>query len=357
MRTFLFLDHDFDMNRRYRESCVQTVLSSWLSEISLGINLIIDSVYEFIELPLQNAFDYVGIFSVCECRRRSSLRFCKNWTQILSQSYLITFILYFIFLIFAQIFSTAIQRYYFIDPLLSNNRQCINIQFVSINKNGYVHNDSRLKDNFIRENSIVRNETYREDTFNYKQFYALLELLDDTHYMICQRSLYIYARFDVYSSLLHSNHTQFQFFLPQYSSTFTIDRPPFLDLCVHTSNRSHLNQIKSRLLVLSSKYYSSVNLFLIDYNFTQVSVTLYELDNNSTHLERVSIHTGWLREMYSQFYFLKYDHALSTVLFDGLAVKQRFVDYFDGIQIPLPADPLLGLNEMVQETLLVLPLC
>jgi hypothetical protein len=175
--------------------------------------------------------------------------------------------------------------------------------------------------------------------------------------MICQRSLYLYSRFQIYSSLLHSNHSQFRFFISKYSSSFTIDRPPFLDLCIHTSNRSHLEQVKSHLLPLSSYYYSSVNLFLFNFNFTQVSVTLYELDNHSLHLERVSIHTGWLRDIYSKYYFFKYNHALSTVLFDGLSNEQHYIDYFGYNYIPVPSDPVLGLNEMIQQGVLVLPLC
>jgi hypothetical protein len=111
--------------------------------------------------------------------------------------------------------------------------------------------------------------------------------------------------------------------------------------------------MKARLLPLSSDYYSSINLFLFDFNFTQVSVTLYELNSDSKHLERVSIHSGWLRDIYSQFYFFKYDDALSTVLFDGFAIGQQYVDYFHYIHIPTPADSLLGLNEMIQQTLLV----
>jgi hypothetical protein len=175
--------------------------------------------------------------------------------------------------------------------------------------------------------------------------------------MICQRSLYLYARFQAYSPLLHSNHSQFRFHISKYPSSFTIDHPPFLDLCVHTSNRSHLEQVKSHLLPLSSYYYASVNLFLFDFNFTQVSITLYELNNDSLHLERMSIHTGWLRDIYSKYYFFKYNHALSTVLFDGLPKGSHFVDYFDYKYIPVPSDPILGLNEMIQEAALILPLC
>jgi hypothetical protein len=175
--------------------------------------------------------------------------------------------------------------------------------------------------------------------------------------MICQRSLYIYARFHIYSQLLHSNHSQFRFFLPKYPSSFPIDQPPFLDLCVHTFNRSHSEEIKSRLLPLSSYYYASINLFIFNFNFTQVSVTLYELNSDSTHLERTSIHSGWLSDLYSKFYFFKYNNALSTVLFDGLAKEQQSVDYFDNINISVPADSLLGLNEMIQHTIIVLPLC
>jgi hypothetical protein len=96
---------------------------------------------------------------------------------------------------------------------------------------------------------------------------------------------------------------------------------------------------------------------VFDFNFTQVSVTLYELNSDSKHLERVSIHNGWLYDMYSRFNFFKYDDALSTVLFDGFAIGQQTVDYFDYKHIPVPADSLLGLNEMIQRTLLVLPLC
>ncbi|CAF3976780.1 unnamed protein product [Rotaria sp. Silwood2] len=341
------------MDKRYMKSWSQSIIQ----ELIFSIDTSLEYLYKYIELPLQNVFYCFGNISLSHYRRRSLIEFSRHLTQILVHSYAITFFLYFIFLLLAHLFSISTQNHYFIDPFLSNNRQCIDIKFVRIKDHEHDFQHIRLKDNFIRENVIIGDQIYRRKTSNYSQLYQLLHLLEEDHYMICQRSLYIYTRFHVYSSLLHSNHSQFRFYIPNYPSSFTIDQPPFLDLCLHTSNHTHLEQIKSRLLPLSSHYYGSINLFLFDFNFTQVSLTLYQLNNESIHLERVSIHTGWLYDIYSQFYFFKYNDALSTVLFDGLPVGEHFVDYFDYLYVPLPADPLLGLNEMVQQALLVLPLC
>ncbi|CAF3658676.1 unnamed protein product [Rotaria sp. Silwood1] len=345
------------MNNHYRQSYSQTIISPIIQELIYSVDISLELLYKYIELPLQNVFYCFGNISLCYARRRSLIEFSRHFTDILVQSYAITFFLYFILLLFGYLFSVATQNHYFIDPLLSNNRQCINIKFFRIHDNEHDFQDLLLKDNFIRENIITEDQIYRRKTYNYSQFYQLLHLLENDHYMICQRSLYIYTRFHAYSSLLHSNHSQFRFFLPDYPSSFTIDQPPFLDLCVHTSNYTHLEQIKSRLLPLASYYYESINLFLFDFNFTQVSLTLYQLNNESIHLERVSIHTGWLYDMYSHFYFFKYNYALSTILFDSLPVEEHFVDYFDYLYVPVPSDPLLGLNEMVQQTLLILPIC
>jgi len=345
------------MNRRSAEAWHQGLITALLDDLIFSIDHTLVYVYKYIELPIRHIFCCCGNISSYYYRRPSWFDFSKSLTQILVHGYAITFFLYFISLLFAQLFSIAIQKYYFIDPFLSYNRQCINIQFVRITHDEHIYNNTRLRENFIRENFIIGEETDQNYKHNYTQLDELLDLLDDNHYVICQRSLYLYARFQTYSSLLHSNHSQFRFFISKYSSSFTIDQPPFLDLCVHTSNRSHLEQVQSRLLPLASYYYTSVNLFIFNFNFTQVSITLYQLNNNSTHLERISIHTGWLRDIYSQFNWFKYDHALSTVLFDGLSRGQSFITYFDDIQIPVPADPLLGLNEMVQESIMVLPLC
>ena len=345
------------MTNRFTKACFQAFLKTLSNDFTYSIDHSLIYLYKFVELPIQQIFCCFRNISSHYYRRPSWFDFSKIFTQILVQSYIITFFLYFILLFFAQLFSIAIQKYYFIDPILSYNRQCINIQFVDISHNDQVYNNTKLKDNFIRENFIIGKEIHRQEKYNYTQLYGLLDLLSDDHYMICQRSLYLYARFQVYTSLLHSNHSQFRFFTSKYPSSFAIDQPPFIDLCIHTSNRSHLEQVQSRLLPLASYYYTSVNLLLFDFNFTQVSVTLYELNGNSTHLERISIHTGWLRDIYSQFDWFKYDHALSTVLFDGLSRGPYFVDYFDYMHVPVPADPLLALTEMVQESVLVLPLC
>jgi hypothetical protein len=345
------------MNKRRKQSTFKNIFSILSYGAIITADQISEYVYKYVELPLQNACCYFGNISLCNTRQRTLFRLPRHLSEKLVQSYIITFFLYFILLFFAQIFSHSLQRYYFIDPLLSNDRQCINIQFVRIDNNDYNYNNTRLKENFIRENFIIGNESYRKDIYDYTQLHQLLNVLENNHYIICQRSLYLYARFHAYSKLLHSNYSQFRFFMSKYPSSFSIDQPPFLDLCVHTFNRSQTEHIKSYLLSLSSHYYTSVNLFFFNFNFTQVSVTLYELNDNSTHLERISIHSGWLRDTYSQFYFFKYDDALSTVLFDGFAREQQFVDYFDYKHIPVPADSLLGLNEMIQRTLLILPLC
>ncbi|CAF3728770.1 unnamed protein product [Rotaria socialis] len=345
------------MNKKNRTLCFQSILL-FIRDLIYSIDQTLDYVYTYIELPIQHTFSYFDSISYCYVRRRSLIDFSRPVTQILVESYAITCFLYIILLLFGYVFSIATQRHYFIDPFLSNNRQCINIKFVRIinNEENNVQN-SRLKENFIRENSIIKDENYQRQIHNYAQFYLLLHVIENNPYMICQRSLYIYARFHAYSSLLHSNHSQFQFVLPSYFSSFPIDQPPFIDLCVHTSNRSDLEEVKSRLLPLASYYYASINLFIFDFNFTQVTLTLYELNSHSVHLERVSIHTGWLYDIYSQFHFFKYSHALSTVVFDGLPTGQHSIDYFNYVYIPVPVDSLLGLTEMVQRSILVLPLC
>lgn len=345
------------MNKHSKESSI----SKYFSLLSHGAILTIDQtseyIYDHIEIPLQNACYYFGNLTVHKSRQGILFNLSKDLINLLVQSYLITFFLYFILLFFAQIFFYAIQRYYFIDPFLSTNRQCINIQFVH-NNNELISNNTKLKENFLRENSFIKNESYqKKENLDYTQFYHLLDLLENNHYMICQRSLYLYSRFHVYSSLLHSNQSQFRFSLSKYFSSFTFDQPPFLDLCVHTNNHSQIELVKSRLLPLSTYYYSSINLFFFNFNFTEVTITLYELNKDSTHLERVSIHSGWLFDIYSQVDFIKYLDTLSTVLFDGFALGQQSVDYFNYTHIPVPADTILGLNEMIQQTILILPLC
>ena len=337
--------------------CFLIALPELLTDIAVGVNLLIEFVYKYVEIPLQNIFYYFGNCLLCYPRRRSWLQYSTYATQLLLQSYVITIFIYFNLLLSSHLFTISIQKHYFIDPILSKHRQCINIKFIRVLKRQYSFRNDRLTNNFVVENCIVNKEKHRQDVYNYTRLHQLLNLLENDYYMICQRSLYVYSRFHAYSSLLHSNHSQYRFLISNYPSSFTIDQPPFLDLCLHTSNRSHLDDLKSRLLPLSTYYYESVNLFLFDFNFTQVTLTLYQLDNHSTLLERISVHTGWLYSIYSKYQFFKYSYALSTVLFDGLSKGQQSVDYFNYTNIPVPADPLLGLNEMVQQTLLVLPLC
>ncbi|CAF3795326.1 unnamed protein product [Adineta steineri] len=345
------------MNKHYTQSWYRTFFTAIFDDLIYNIDQLLEFVHKYIELPIQNSLSCFTKLTSHYYRQPLWFRLSRNLTQILVQSYITTFFLYFILLFFAKLYSFAIQRHYFIDPIISNNRQCINIQFIHVNNPEFINNHTRLKDNFIQENFIIGEELVKQNNHNYTQIHELFHLLQDIDYIICQRSLYLYARYQTYCSLLHSNSSQFRFFLTKYSSSFTIDEPPFLDLCIHASNRSHLEQIQSRLLPLASYSYTSINLFLFDFDFTQVSITFYELNTNSTHLERVSIHTGWLRDIYSQFYSFKYDHALSTVLFDGLSAEQEFVDYFQYVTVPVPSDILLGLNEMIQESILVLPLC
>ncbi|UJR31043.1 hypothetical protein I4U23_018553 [Adineta vaga] len=346
------------MNERYKYSWYRLYLSLFVHELIDGLDQLLEFIYNYIEVPIENFSSYFINFSLWYYRRPVWFNLSKIFTQILVQSYVITFVFYFICLFLAQFYSHAIQKYYFLDPILSKNRQCIDIQFVHINNHHEsLGNNTLLNENFLHENFIIGQESRQIKHDNYTQLHELFDILQDNFFIICQRSLYLYTRFQSYSSLLHSNHSYYRFFISKYSSTFAIDQPPFIDLCVHTSNQTHLEQLQSRLHARATTYYSSVNLFLFDFNFTQVSITLYQLNKNSTHLERVSIHSGWLRNVYSQLYSFKYDHALSTVLFDGLSVTQSFVDYYQYFHIPVPADPLLGLNEMVQESILVLPLC
>lgn len=345
------------MTRRHNDSIEPTVLSTWLQELTYSCDQTLELLLHYVELPLQKlCCSYGRLFSGCLCRR-PWLRALRTSTQVLVQSYFISWILYFLLLCFAQIFSNSFERYYFLDTFLSSNRQCLRIHFVHVNPTDSISAHNRLEENFLRENSVLTDEPAHKEKGNYSQLFPLFNLLDDSYFILCQRSLQLHARFHVYSSLLHSNFSHYQFRLDQYPLPFYIDRPPFLDLCLHAFNRSHLNQIVARLLPLASYYYSSVNMFFFDYNFTQVTVTLYELDVNSTHLERVSIHSGWFYELYRQASSVKYQGALSTVLFDGLPAGESSVNYFDALNIPLPADPLLALNEMVQKVALVLPSC
>ena len=340
-----------------RFSAIRQFISVLNQQFTLVINQTLESVYTYLEVPLQNACQYFGILPFCKSRQGWTWNFLGNLTTLLTQSYLLTFVFYFLILFFAPLYSRAVQQCYFLDPLLSIDRQCIDIQFVRIHSGYSIDQPSRLEGNFLAENRIVRDESQQHDLHNYTQFYQFMDRLNNYHWMICQRSLYLYARFQSFSSLLHSKHSRYRFHLWKYSRTFAIDRPPFLDLCLHAVNRTHSEQIQSQLQSFSAYVYSSINLFLFDFNFTQVTVTLYELNHQSTHLERISIHTGWLRDLYIQFDFFKYQDALSTVLFDGYALEQQYVDYFNYSHIPVPADSVLGLNEMIQQALLVLPLC
>ena len=357
LSSFTILDDARMMHRRETVSLLWSIPTACVQELGHSLDLLLEFIYRYVELPLQKVLFCHGNVSALYYRQRSLCDFFKASTQILAQSYFVAFTLYFALLLFAQLFSNAIQRYYFLDPLLSNTRQCISIDFVRVNQPEMISHQHRLRNNFLRENLIIGHEDYHEEKYNDSQIHQLFDLLEDSHYMICQRSLYLHSRFHAYTSLLRTNQSQFRFVLPKYSFSFPIDRPPFLDLCLHVSNDSHLSDIKSRLLPLASDYYSSVNLFLFDFNVTQISITLYALNTNSTHLERVSIHTGWLSDMYQQFSFLKYDQALSTVLFDGVSLGHNFAEFYNYSHVPVPADPMLALNEMVQQALLVLPLC
>ena len=345
------------MTRRHNDSIDQTILATWLEEFTYSFDQTLALLYDYVELPLQKVFCSCGrLCSGCLCRR-GWLRALRSSTNILVQSYFITLTLYFLLFCFAQIFANTLERYSFLDTFLSDNRQCLRIAFIQVNPTESLSAHSRLNENFLRENTVLIGEPAHEEKSNYSQVFRLFNLLDDSYLILCQRSLQLYARFHVYSSLLHSNFSHYQFRLQQYPAPFYIDRPPFLDLCLHAFNRSHLNEVVARLLPLASNYYPSMNMFFFDYNFTQVTLTLYELDMNSTHLERVSIHTGWLYDSYRQMDSIKYDGALSTVLFDGLPTGESSVNYFGSLNVPLPADALLALNEMVQKVALILPSC
>lgn len=337
-----------------RFSLIRDLFILFTHQFSIVIDQTFESIYIYLETPLQNACHHFGIPSFFKSRQGWTWETLGSLTDLLTQSYFFTFVFYFVVLFFAPLYSHAVQQSYFVDPLLSINRQCIDIQFVRINS---IDRPSRLKENFLGENRIFGEESQRHDLYDYTQVYQLFDLLNNHHWMICQRSLYLYARFQTYSSLLHSQHSHYRFRLSKSSRTFSIDQPPFLDLCLNTLNRTHSDRIQSELRSLSSYVYSSINLFLFDFNFTQVTVTLYELNHQSTHLERISIHTGWLRDLYVQFDFFKYQDALSTVLFDGYALGQQYVDIFNYSHVPVPADTVLGLNEMVEQAILVLPLC
>lgn len=339
-------------------SLVREYFSLLTDQFKLVIDQTLEFVYTFVEVPLQNAGYHFGIHSLYESRRGWLWQSTRNISGLLSQSYLWAFFIYFLILFFAPLYSRAVQRCYFADSLLSTNRQCLDIQFVRIyHRDNSLPKPSRLNDNFIEENRIIKEEFPRNNLDNYTEFYELFDLLNNYHWMICERSLYLHARFQTYSSLLHSDHSQYRFHLSKYPRTFAIDQPPFIDLCLHAFNRTHSEHLQSRLRSLSSYSYSSINLFVFDFHFTQVTVTLYELNHESKHLERISIHTGWLRDLYAQFHFFKYQDALSTVLFDGYALGEQSVDYFNYTHIPVPADSILALNEMVQQALLILPIC
>ena len=336
-------------------------LSEIISSFSQGTIILIDTALEFIyfyiELPLQNfcwnIHRLIRFQSLTP--QRLSMKRSSNFTEILVQSYIITLIIYFICLFLAQIYSYSLRRYYFLDPFLSNNRQCLNIQFI---QNADRHSSHQhLTDNFLQENSIYKIQSYEQETFDTGQIEQLFQLLNQYHFMICQRSLYLYARYSSYTNLLHSNYSNYRFYLPKYSRTFAYDQPPFLDLCVHTNDEQHLEQIRFELLSRATHAYPSLDLYFFNYDFTEISITLYQLNTQSTHLERVSIHTGWLYDIYSQFDFFKYDDTLSTILFDGYARGQQTIEFFNYRNIPVPADSLLGLNEMIQQKILVLPLC
>lgn len=336
-------------------------LSEIISSLSQGGIIIIDTVLEliyfYIELPIQNFcwhFRRLNTFQSLT-QTRLSMKISSNLTEILVQSYLISLIIYFLCLFIAQIYLYSLQRYYFLDPFLSNDRQCLNIKFIK-NFDKYTSLEY-LNENFLHENSIYTIQSYEQELFDTKQFEQLFHILNQYHFMICQRSLYLYARYSSYMNLLHSNYSIYRFDLPKYSRTFAFDQPPFLDLCVHTTNQIDLEQIRLELLKQATYAYPSLNLYFFNYYFTEITITLYQLNTQSTHLERVSIHTGWLYDIYSQFEFFKYHDQLSTILFDGYARGQQTMEFFNYKNLPVPADSLLGLNEMIQQKILVLPLC
>jgi hypothetical protein len=345
------------MTTRASESITQLIFSAWYHELIFSFNQILDIVHKYVDLPLQKIFCYYTYPSICCTRRRWLIDKLKCSTGYLVRSWTISFLLYFLLFISAQIFSNSIERVHFLDPFLSHDRQCIHIEFIHADRNRTLTNHEQLQTNFLRQNIIITDVIPTQNHSNYSQLFDLFDVLQGSYYIICQRSLYLYARFHAYSLLLNSNSSYYRFRLAQYPFAFSIDRPPFLDLCLHTSNRTQLNRMISRLRLLPSFHYASVNLFVFTYPFTQVSLTIYVLDNNSTNIERVSIRTGWLYELYERFSSFKYDRALSTALFDGVWLEENFLDYFDLISIPLPSDPLLAMNEMVQQTLMSLPLC
>ena len=328
----------------------------WREELIYGIDQVLDLIHHYVDLPLQKIFSYFCYQSTCcSFRRRWVFDLLKTSTTHLVHSFFITFCLYFLGFFLAQMFSQTLQRIYYLSPFISPNQQCISIPFVRISS---IKSHDQLHENFLQERPIITDYQMNEEPqIDYSSLHNFFNLLEDTYYILCHRSLYLYARFQTYSSLLHSNFSYYRFNLPQHPHPFSLDRPPFLDLCLHVANQSHLNSLISRLTPVASYYYPSVNVFLFNYNFTQITLTLYQLDTNSTHLERVSIHTGWLYDLYKQIDSFKYERALSTVLFDGLSTQENYVHYFDSFSLPLPSDPLLALNEMIQQDLMVLPPC
>lgn len=346
----------------HRKSTNFSFVRDYFSLLTYQFKVVIDQtfefVYTFVEVPLQNVGHQLGLNALHESRRGEGWQWTRTISALLSQSFLWTFLIYFVILFFVPLYSRAVQQSYFTDPFLSINRQCLDIQFVRVkHRDNTWMKSSRLNDNFIKENRIIQEEFPRIDRNNLTDFYRLFDILNNYHWMICQRSLYLHARFQTYSSFLHTNYSKYRFYLNKYPQTFAIDQPPFIDLCLHAFNHTHSEHLESRLRSLSSYSYSSINLFVFDFPFTQVTVTLYELNEHSEHLERISIHTGWLYQLYNQFDFFKYQDALSTVLFDGYALGDQSVDFFNYTHVPVPADSMLGLNEMVQQAILVLPIC
>ncbi|CAF0756447.1 unnamed protein product [Didymodactylos carnosus] len=329
------------------------------SEIEEFTNIVYDFTLCHIEQPLENIFGYL-----CYCINFRRYCICSpsilTCSKIACYSYFIAFLIYYLLLPFAYIYFVNIQHKYFIDPLLSANGQCVDIKFVrtSIELN---EDQKQLTKNFLRYVKVaISNKTfaYAYSENNYTSLHRLFDFLviNNYRYIICGKNLYFYTLFDSYSSLFRDKNNRTYYIFDLKSAYFVYDRPPFIDICIYLENRS---QIAELIKVLKQKfshtinYYSSINLIDIDLSYTKVSLKLYLKDLNSTHLEHVATHNGWLIDMYKQFSFFTYDYMISAQLFE----TNKYIEYFDYKQIPVPTEPLLALTEMIQQNVIIKSMC
>lgn len=358
MKSDIFFVFSFFQN--FLDVLKMNVRMTSCSKIVEHLDEILQIIDELVEKPAENwirsRFRFCSSISLF-LNRIGALDSLANLTTNLVQSYFLTISFYFVFLLISQMLMTSMEREIFLDPFIATRSHCVQIDFLERQNSHRILSETRLMKNFLQDNSVIPTEQFPHDQFNQTRIENVLSLIDGQTYVTCHRSLFLYARYEVYRSLLNGESSFYRLRLSRFDRTFFFDRPPFIDLCLNVWNSEQLEQLIQTLLPYATFFYSSINLFIFDLEFTQISLTLYKFDRNSTHLERTSTRTGWFFDLYQQISSIKYQGALSTVHFDGAPLQEHYVHYFDSIRIPLPADPILALNEMSERDLIILKNC